>query len=123
MRIQSTEFEKIVEEAVASLPRPIQTKLETDGVAIAVQDRPNKSQIMGMEERGEALLGLYEGVPLPMRPYSRDVMPDRITLFKEPIEELASNRAEMIKLICETVVHEVGHYLGLDDEQLGQMGL
>ncbi len=111
------EFEKIVREAVENLPAPIREKLEN--VSFDVAESPNRRQ-SGWGE----LYGLYEGTPFPHRgPDYNLAMPDRITIFKRAIERDFRTREEMIRCIQDTVVHEVGHFLGLDDDELEARGL
>lgn len=111
------EFEKVVEEAVARLPEPIKARLEN--VEFLVAESPNRRQ-SGMGE----LYGLYEGTPFPDRgPEYQMAMPDRITIFKRAIERDCATREDMIQCIQDTVVHEVGHFLGLDDDELEARGL
>ena len=69
------------------------------------------------------LLGLYEGIPLTGRENYGFVLPDKITIFQRPIEKLAETRDEAIIEIRNTVVHEVAHHFGIDDESLHMMGL
>ncbi len=111
------EFTRIVDEAVASLPAPIRERLEN--VEFLVAESPNRRQ-SGLGE----LYGLYEGTPFPQRgPEYQMAMPDRITLFKRTIERDCPTREEMIRCIQDTVVHEIGHFLGLDDDELEARGL
>lgn len=111
------EFEKIVMEAVEKLPAPIRERLEN--VEFIVQESPNRRQ-SGLGE----LYGLYEGTPFPDRAHDFQLaMPDRITIFKRAIERDCATRDDMIKCIQDTVVHEVGHFLGLDDDELEARGL
>jgi predicted Zn-dependent protease with MMP-like domain len=114
------EFERIVEEAVTSLPELFRSKIEN--VVLRVAESPNKRQGSGGHE--PTLYGLYEGTPRPERsPDDSLRMPDRITIFKRAIERDCKTRVEMTKCIQETVLHELGHYFGLDDEQLDRLGL
>jgi len=111
------EFERVVQAAVDALPAPIREKLEN--ISFIVAESPHRRQ-SGLGE----LYGLYEGTPFPHRgPDYNLAMPDRITLFKRSIERDCGSREEIVKCIQDTVVHEVGHYLGLDDEELEKRGL
>ena len=111
------EFEKIVHEAVERLPAPIRDRLEN--VEFIVAESPNRRQ-SGQDE----LYGLYEGTPFPDRGADFQLaMPDRITIFKRAIERDCPTHEEMIKCIQDPVVHEVGHFLGLDDDELEARGL
>ncbi len=112
-------FEKIVEEAIASLPEEFQQHLEN--VIVLVEDRPSCKQreSVGLEPH-EDLFGLYEGVALTRKSVdSVDVpKPDRVWIFQEPIERHCSSRKQMITEIQDTVVHEIGHHFGLEEDEL-----
>lgn len=113
------EFTQIVEEAVAALPETFRRKIEN--VEFRVAESPNKRQ---SRPHSEGLYGLYEGTPYGQRgPDYQMSMPDRITLFKRAIEADHRTRSGMIRCIQETVLHEIGHYFGLDDRQLDELGI
>ena len=113
------EFERIVKEALDSLPPMLRGKIEN--VEVLVRESPDRRQT---SEHGSGLYGLYEGVSLDRRTHDfQGAMPDRITIFKRSIERDYPKRPEMIKCIRETVIHEVGHFFGFDDDQLGAMGI
>ncbi len=117
------EFERIVDEAVKSLPGRFQEKIEN--VVFRVSESPNKRQSSPQAAKGRepSLYGLYEGVPRTERGVEESFRePDRITIFKRAIERDHKSRAAMVKCIQETVLHELGHYFGLDDNQLDQLG-
>lgn len=107
-------FEELVGEALDELPEWIRGRL--DNVEVFVEDAPS-------EEYGE-LLGLYEGVPLTERGMDYfNVLPDRITLFRLPIEDEAGDDPEELKLVVqETVIHEFAHFFGISDERLHELG-
>jgi len=113
------EFEKVVEEAIASLPEVFRKKMEN--IDFRVVESPNRRQA---GKHSDGLYGLYEGVPLGERSVNDALrLPDRITIFKRAIENDCKTRAEIIKCIQETVLHEVGHYFGFDDDQLDHFGI
>jgi predicted Zn-dependent protease with MMP-like domain len=117
------EFERIVEEAVKSLPEAFRERIEN--VVIRVAESPNRRQSRSQEPKGHetSLYGLYEGVPRTERRVDDSFQqPDRITIFKRAIERDHKSRAAMVKCIQETVLHELGHYFGLDDNQLDELG-
>jgi predicted Zn-dependent protease with MMP-like domain len=120
--LRRKEFEKLVEEAIASLPGEIRQKMEN--LTIVVEDFPTDEQL---EENGYDdpydLLGLYEGTPLPERTSDYNAaLPDVITLFQRPLEDVAETREELIDEIATTVVHEVAHYFGIDEDRLEELG-
>ncbi|HVR83327.1 MAG TPA: metallopeptidase family protein [Planctomycetota bacterium] len=117
------EFERIVEEAVRALPERFRAKIEN--VIFRVAESPNRRQSRSQDVAGRepSLYGLYEGVPRTERSVEESLRgPDRITIFKRAIERDHRSRAAMVKCIQETVLHELGHYFGLDDNQLDQLG-
>src|ERR1043166_5607286 len=116
------EFERIVEEAVKSLPAAFRDRI--DNIVIRVAESPNRRQSRRADlKSNESLYGLYEGVPRPERSVGTSYeLPDRITIFKRAIERHYKSRAAMVKCIQETVLHELGHYFGLDDNQLDELG-
>ena len=112
-------FEKIVEEAITSLPEEFREHL--DNVIVQVEDRPSCKQreALGLEPH-EDLFGLYEGVSLTRRSVDSVEVPrpDRVWVFQEPIERACSSRKEMVREIQDTVVHEIGHHFGLEEDEL-----
>jgi predicted Zn-dependent protease with MMP-like domain len=113
-------FEQIVEEALAALPAEFQEHLEN--VLVLVEDRASCKQreAVGLKPN-EDLFGLYEGVALTRRSVNEAGIPRpaRIWVFQEPIESACSSRKEMIREIQDTVVHEIGHHFGLDEDEIG----
>ena len=117
------EFERIVEEAVKALPESFRLKIEN--VVFRVAESPNRRQSRSQDAGGRepSLYRLYEGVPRTERGVEESFRePDRITIFKRAIERDHRSKAAMVKCIQETVLHELGHYFGLDDNQLDQLG-
>ena len=113
------EFERLVADALDSIPAPLASQL--DNVAVVVEDWPRPDQLPA---RGGTLLGLYEGVPLTRRgPMSyAGAVPDRITIFRGPLCARASDRSALAHDVRVTVLHEVGHYFGISDERLHELG-
>ena len=113
------EFERVVREAMDALPPMFLEKL--GNVEVVVRESPTRGQVA---ENGGGLYGLYEGVPLNERtPEFAGALPDRITIFKRSIERDHRDRAAMLKCIRETVLHEVGHFFGLDEDDLERLGI
>ncbi|MBI2863269.1 MAG: metallopeptidase family protein [Chloroflexi bacterium] len=112
----------LVSRAVRKLPPQVLDSL--DNVAIVIARRPTAEQLaVHGEEDGGSLLGLYEGVPLTERGATYGmVLPDRITLFQEPIEAMCRNDAEIRTEVQRTIVHEIAHHLGLGEEDLEGLG-
>ena len=115
MRI--TEFEDEVERVLADLPQWI--KDEMDNVFVVVERRPRRDQ----DPTGEGLLGIYEGVSLAERGVDYyGVAPDQIVIFYEPHMALGLTGTALRTEIRTTVLHELGHHLGIDDERLHELG-
>jgi predicted Zn-dependent protease with MMP-like domain len=112
------QFEALVERALRRLPRAFKEKLAN--IAVVVEDWADDETLADMGiEPPDTLYGLYRGVELPHRDSSYgNVLPDVVTIYQGPIEEDAADEAEMAEIIRETVMHELGHYFGLDDETL-----
>lgn len=115
-------FEWLVAKAVDSLPDEFRTRLEN--IDMVVADQPSTSQLAELgKKRGETLLGLYEGVPLTRR--SRHyglVVPDKVTIFQKPIEDICRNDAGIIAEIQRVVQHEIAHHFGISDARLKRLG-
>ncbi len=95
-----------------------------ENVDLVIEDWPTRDQLVGSGiDDSEWLLGLYEGIPLTDRYDYNLVLPDKITLFQKAIEAICSGEDEVIREVRDTVVHEVAHHFGIDDDALEQMGL
>ncbi len=111
-----TEFEELVDAALGELPPDIAAKI--DNVAVVVEDRPSREQA----PHG-TLLGLYEGVSLAERGIDYfGVMPDRITIFMKPHLAMGLSEEDLRAEIRTTVLHEMAHHLGIDDDRLHELG-
>ncbi len=116
-------FERLVAEVLDSLPPEIQGWL--DNVAVVVARRPTPEQLAqaGLG-RGDLLFGLYSGVPKTRRGFTYgETLPDRIVIFQEPIELMCRTPAQIRDQVRRTVLHEIGHHFGLDEEQLHRAGV
>ena len=113
-------FEQIVENALRRLPRQFKHKIKN--ISIEVEDSPSRETLAGMGIKHGTLLGLYQGVPLTEREWNYgNVLPDRIVIYQRPIEQSAHSLEEIEEIVLDTVVHEIGHYFGFDDETLYSM--
>ena len=111
--VSQDDFEDLVAAALEEIPDVLAREMEN--VAVVVEDWP---------PRGSHLLGLYEGVPLTQRgPIGyAGVMPDRITIFRGPLCSRARDAADLAAQVRVTVLHEVGHHFGMDDDRLRELG-
>lgn len=118
-RMDGDEFDAAVEQALAGIPADISARM--DNVAVFVEDdylpRPG-------EAPDTVLLGLYEGTPLTERDswWGSGSLPDRITIYRQPILNICSSREQVIHEVTVTVVHEVAHHFGVSDERLHELG-
>jgi predicted Zn-dependent protease with MMP-like domain len=112
-------FEELVADALDSIPPELAAEMEN--VAVLVEDWPADRQL---PSTGGTLLGLYEGVPLTARgPVGyTNVLPDRITIFQGPLCAVAHDETELATQVRKTVLHEVGHYFGISDDRLHELG-
>jgi len=118
MRVPPEEFEALVEQALAGLPEEWADLL--DNVAVMVEDEPDPEDLeaMGMDPEDE-LLGLYQGVPLAERDtFYMGALPDRVILYRGPILRACDNRRDVIREIRDTLVHELGHHFGMEEEDM-----
>lgn len=119
MIVSRRRFEALVAEALDALPAELAEMV--DNVAVLVEDRPSPEQLGG---RGGTLLGLYEGVARTDRSplgYT-GVLPDRVTLFRGPLCEISGDEDDLFDHVYETLVHELAHHFGIDDERLDELG-
>jgi len=121
MQMTRKEFEEIVLLALKGLPKTIRERMEN--IDVVVEDQASSDLLEEMEiESPLHLLGLYQGIPIHQRGfYYGNVLPDKITLFQHPIESICKTREEIEEKVREVVIHEVGHYFGLDDERLAEL--
>jgi predicted Zn-dependent protease with MMP-like domain len=112
------EFEALVREALSVIPRHFRERF--DNVEVVVEDAPAPELLseMGMEP-GETLFGLYHGTPLPERSWAQgNDLPDRIVIYQRSLEESFVDPDEMFEEVCLTLIHEAGHYFGLDEDAI-----
>ena len=111
-------FEQLVAEALTLIPRRFRREMKN--LALVVEPEPSAELLAEMEiEPPDSLYGLYQGTPLPERTWGfGNVLPDRITLFQRPIEEDCEDEDDIRAVIGETLIHEVGHYFGLSEEEI-----
>ncbi len=112
-------FRALVAEAIDSIPARFAQAMTN--IAVVVEDRPSAQLLADMEmEPGDSLFGLYEGTPLPERTWGHgNHLPDRITLFQRVIEDECDGDEDAIVMeIGDTLIHELGHYFGLSEDEI-----
>jgi predicted Zn-dependent protease with MMP-like domain len=117
------QFEMLVAEAVDSLPEEIAAWL--DNVVVVVGEQPTPAQLAdaGLGS-GDLLFGLYVGVPKTRRGFTYgETVPDKIVIFRLPIERVCRTPAQIRECVRKTVLHEIGHHFGMDEEQLRAAGV
>jgi predicted Zn-dependent protease with MMP-like domain len=117
--IDEPEFEALVEDAIARLPRRFADLL--DNVAIVIEEEPSDDDLDALDDEStdDELLGIYRGVPVTHRRHDMlPMLPDTIAIFRGPILRISRTRREAIDEIRETVIHELGHYFGLHDDDM-----
>jgi predicted Zn-dependent protease with MMP-like domain len=124
--LSRTEFEAVVAEALETLPKRFADLVEN--VVITVEEEPTDEDLDVLyddedddheHDHGSELLGIYRGIALTQRTHDMlPMLPDQIAIFRGPILRVTRTRAEAVRQVRETVIHELGHYFGLDDHEM-----
>ena len=112
------EFEQLVKQGIDAIDEKFLQKLKN--VEIVIEDNPTPYQLEKLNLRGGLLFGLYEGIPQTKRESYGQVLPDKITIFKNPMEKVFSNPEDIKKAVKDTVWHEIAHHFGMDEKQVRQ---
>jgi predicted Zn-dependent protease with MMP-like domain len=120
--VSKAEFARYVEQALAELPEPFASHLEL--ITVEIKDRPTRQQLRSVGLAADELLfGLYQGVALPDRSVEHSgVLPDRILIFQEDHEIACDSPEQLVEEIRTTVLHEIGHHFGMDEDDLDEVG-
>jgi predicted Zn-dependent protease with MMP-like domain len=113
------ELERIIDETLESLPTRFANLVEN--VVISAEDEPTEAELESVEcdaDGKSELLGIYRGVALTQRAYGMTLLPDEIAVFRGPINRVSRTRQEAVRQVRATVIHELGHYFGLDDSEM-----
>ena len=118
IRINRRAFRELVSEAITDLPDQFARAIVN--MAIVVEEEPTEEDLesVGLDPEQDDLFGLYQGVPLPERGPDAPVLPDRIAIYRLPILWACETRAEAVAEVRTTVIHELGHYFGLCEDEL-----
>jgi predicted Zn-dependent protease with MMP-like domain len=122
MRLSTDEFRLLVERALDTLPEQFLPYL--DGLAVDVEPMPDEATLrsVGLDDP-RALLGLYHGTPLTKRSVEHTYRwPERIVIYQRNIERICRSPKQIVRQIRRTVLHEIGHHFGLDEDDLGELG-
>jgi predicted Zn-dependent protease with MMP-like domain len=111
-------FERLVADALQLIPRRFRDEMRN--LALVVEDEPSPETLAEVDiEPPDSLYGLYQGTPLPERTWGHgNNLPDQITLYQRPIEDDCDDEAEVRDVIGETLIHEIGHYFGLSEDEI-----
>lgn len=111
-------YEQLVQETLDSLPDDLRSQLRN--VAIVIEDRPTRRQLSDAGvQPPQTLFGLYQGIPQTGRgAWYGNVLPDKITIFRKPIEAYCRTWDEFVRTVRQTVLHEIGHHFGLSESRL-----
>jgi predicted Zn-dependent protease with MMP-like domain len=114
-------FERLLAEAVALIPKRFRREIKN--LALVVEDEPSLELLDEMEiEPPDTLFGLYQGIPLTERTTSYgNTLPDRVLIFQGPHERETADEEDLIACIGETLIHEIGHYFGLSEEEIEEI--
>ena len=113
------DFEGLVADALDSLPEEIAAAMEN--VEVVVEDEPPQEYLRTLSPGG-TLLGLYHGIPLTDRYHYTNTMPDKISIYRGPITRVAHTREDIREQVRRTVIHEIAHHFGIDDDRLDELG-
>lgn len=122
MRVSTEEFEKLVQRAIADIPGELRGYLDNIIVEIEPMPSPQDLAEVGIDDPTE-LLGLYHGTPLTERSVESGMqLPDRISIYQRNIEAVCDSHDEIVEQVRTTVLHEIGHFFGMDEEDLFDVG-
>ena len=115
--LRRARFARLVRNALDELPAEFHERIRN--LQIVIEDEPSAEQL---PKRG-TLLGIYEGTPLTARGAQEPYLPDRICIFRGPIERMTASPRRQAEIVRDTVVHEIAHHFGISDARLGELGL
>ena len=121
--MERADFRRLVREAVATMPPELLRRVHN--VDIVIERRPTaRDRKAARIGAGHTLLGLYHGIPLTRRGENYNlVLPDKISIYQEPIEDMCADDDAIREQVRKTVLHELGHYFGISDDRLGELGM
>ena len=126
LKIPPDRFEVLVARALDRLPERFHAHMEN--VSVVIADEPERELLVAMgmdpDDPEDTLFGLYEGVPLTERDHmwAAGALPDRITIFRNPTLAICDTRDDVVEEVAVTVVHEIAHHFGIDDDRLHELG-
>lgn len=118
--VSDSEFEQMLTAAINSIRPPYIDHLQNVAFIVEADPSPEQATKLGLR-CNDLLFGLYEGVPLPQRGGRTKLLPDKITLFKNPLQKVSQNANDLKEHVRHTVWHEVAHYYGLDHKRIHEL--
>ncbi len=118
-RVSAEEFERIAADALESIPAPLRARMEADNLMITIQTTASRDD--RDNDIDEHVLGFFQGATDSV--FSAYSYPKRIVLLQRHIENVCADRAELVAQVTDTVLHEVGHYFGMDHDDIGRTRL
>ncbi len=112
-------FEELVERALESLPADLSERMSNVEIVLEAEPPPHAARRL---PPGQELLGLYEGIPLTRRGDYGNVLPDKISIYQGPIERIYRDPAAIEAAVRRTVIHEIAHHFGIEEERLHELG-
>jgi predicted Zn-dependent protease with MMP-like domain len=123
LNLTNRRFEELVREAIETLPPYFRERLENVDVVIEGEPSPELLEEMGMDPEQDTLYGLYQRTPLterdPSAPWQR---PDKISIYRTPLQEACETEDELVEEVQVTIVHEFAHFFGIDEDELQDLG-
>lgn len=120
IKVSDQQFEQLISDALEEITKSQGRKI--DNVAIIYQDEPSSQQRKALKlNNNQTLYGLYEGIPLSKRQGARTILPDKITIYKKPMEMSSANMTMLKAQVKHTLWHEIAHYYGLNHDQINKL--
>ncbi|MGD8494751.1 MAG: metallopeptidase family protein [Gemmatimonadales bacterium] len=124
LSMSTDHFEALVARALRLLPPEFEAHM--DNVSVVVREWPTRELLASLgvdpDDPDDTLFGLYEGVPLTERRHDDMLLPDQITIFRGPLLEFCRDEEEVVEEVRITVLHEIGHFFGMDEDRLDELG-
>jgi len=121
MKMTAPEFEKLVEDGLTLIPVEIRSRISN--VQLVIEEEPSNELLHELRvPPDETLFGLYTGVPLTERTTEYSALPDRIIIFRRPLLDEFDNPPDIRREIARTIIHEVAHHFGIDEDRLAELG-
>lgn len=124
LHMSPVRFEALVARALGLLPPEFEAHM--DSVSVVIAERPERELLSSLgadpDDPEDTLFGLYEGVPLIERRHDDLLLPDQITIFRRPLLEYCESEEEVVEEVRITVLHEIGHFFGMDEGRLEELG-